>query len=250
MRCRGLASRIPGIFSFGTVGVVYLLMENRGGQQGAEADVWRHSTGVDVVGAEQMDAMRHEWKIDIGPSFLRGRCEHTSDSFTVSRDSVERNVSFFDGILAPHAIAIKEPHLRFRFTPDAYRKIKNWAGPEALLRGVLTNRLDLAIPLGILALLGALPAEADASAGVAAMPFDYVRAFLGVGLLVQVAAAQRWCHPVFLLLQSVWLGALGVATALSIQNGASPWWGLAIAAHVLVAYSGVRDWTRFRRGTY
>ncbi len=250
MRCRWFASRITGIFSFGEVGVVYLLMENRGGQQEVRTDLLRRAREVDVVGAEQMDAMRREWKIDIGPSFLRGHCEDTRDSFTVSRESVQGNVSFFNGILASHAIAIKEPRLRFRFQPEAYRKIKNWAGPEALLRGVLTNRLDLAIPLGILAVLGALPVQADPNAGVGAMPFDYVRAILGTGLLLQAAAAQRWCHPGFLLLQSIWLVGLGLATGISIQRGASPWWALAIGAHLLVAYSGLRDWVRFRRGTY
>lgn len=106
------------------------------------------------------------------------------------------------------------------------------------------------MPIGILFLLGSLPVEADPAAGVEAVPFDLFFALMGGLLLVQGAAAQKWPHDVFLLLDSIWFAALTVSSVLGILDGGNVLWGLAVIMQCWLTYTGIRDWNRFRQGIY
>lgn len=190
------------------------------------------------------------WTIALTEHEVRGRSGPKRSSFTIGRDSLLAKLSIVDGIFAPHCLSIKNPKVLLRLDPDGFRALKDWVGQHLLLQGVLKQRLGWALPIGILFLLGSLPVEADVAAGIDAIPFDVFSALMGGFLLMQGAAAQKWPHPFFLLLDSVWFASLAVSSVLDIVGGASVFWGLGVMLQLWLVYTGLRDWNKFRQQTY
>ena len=186
------------------------------------------------------------WRAALYPDRLRLHPPDGSLPFDVHRPEWESRAELTDAMLLPRALSLKLDKKRlFRLDAGAFRAVSDWVGQPQLLRGALKRRLGWMLPVGAIFVLGSLPFGCEVG-DPARKPFE--PAWLAFGLLIAVI----WFlwkvrpHPLLFLLDSAWLLALAVTTAIKLSHGWRWFWFALLLLQLSLALSGLRLYGRFR----
>ena len=144
-------------------------------------------------------------------------------------------------------ITIQKEKVVIELEPSQVALLKEWLGPPTIrgLKVALKKRLNWCLPIGILFVFSSLPLSGDPEAGLEAVPFDAVSAFLGASLIAITILARIWFRRILFLLDGVWLSLLALDATVGIFRGDSLWWAISVIALILGAKGGFSEYQRF-----
>jgi hypothetical protein len=147
-------------------------------------------------------------------------------------------------------LTVKQPRRRtFQLDDASLRALREWLGPEVLLKVALRSRLMAAIPVGAFWMVTSVPLGCEKALGVdTPTPVDPFGLVMGIMLFVIGFVAQSKPHRVFFLLDSIWFLALSAQITMRVIAGTDgPFWLIFAAWCVLLIVSGVQLFRRFGR---
>ena len=102
----------------------------------------------------------------------------------------------------------------------------------------------------MLFVFASIPLPGDPEAGLEAVPFDAVSAFLGASLIALSILTRVWPGRILFLLDGVWFSLLALVVAVDIFRGDSAWWATLVIVLILVAKGGFSEYKRFAPVSY
>ena len=188
------------------------------------------------------------WKVTLEADALTLAAVEGGESIQMLRAHVEVNQvlkEWFSSVFLIFKIEKKE--VVFPLEPSHAALFKKWLGPPTIrgLKVALKKRLKWCLPIGILFVFTSIPFPANPEAGLEAVPFDAVSAFLGASLIAITILARIWFRRILFLLDGVWLSLLALDATVGIFRGDSLWWAISVIALILGAKGGFSEYQRF-----
>ncbi len=189
------------------------------------------------------------WRITITAEALTFSAREENESLSILRTEREEKTELHESRFSAPSIFVYVGKKRvvFKLEKNQLRVLKRWLGPPTIvgLKIALKRRLKWCLPIGILFIIVSIPLPGDPEAGLEAIPFDVVSAFLGVALVGISLLARIWPRRVWFLLDSIWFLLLAVDVAVSLYQGNSWWWLISLIFLILGAISGFSEYQRF-----
>ena len=190
------------------------------------------------------------WKVTLEADALTLAAVEGGESIQILRADAEEKI-----VLVVHEwlsvrileITIQKEKVRFELERSQVALLKEWLGPPTIrgLKVALKKRLIWCLPVGILFVFTSIPFPANPEAGLEAVPFDAVSAFLGVSLIAVSILTRIWFRRILFLLDGVWLSLLALDVTVGIFRGDSLWWAISVIALILGAKGGFSEYQRF-----
>ena len=171
-----------------------------------------------------------------------------SESIQILRADAEEKIALQEWLFFRHlVITIQKEKVVVELERSQVALLKEWLGPPTIrgLKVALRRRLNWCLPIGILFVFSSLPLPGDPEAGLEAVPFDAVSAFLGVSLIAVSILTRIWFRRILFLLDGVWLSLLALDVTVGIFRGDSLWWAISVIALILGAKGGFSEYQRF-----
>ena len=171
-----------------------------------------------------------------------------SESIQILRADAEEKIALQEWLFFRHlVITIQKERVDVELERSQVALLKEWLGPPTIrgLKVALKKRLNWCLPIGILLVFSSLPLPGDPEAGLEAVPFDAVSAFLGASLIAITILTRIWFRRILFLLDGVWLSLLALNVTVGIFRGDSLWWAIWVIALILVAKGGFSEYQRF-----
>lgn len=189
------------------------------------------------------------WRVTLDKEALTLAAVNGDESFRIMRADAEektelRESRFIDPLLV---VSIPKKKAIFKLERAEAASLREWLGPPTIrgLEVALRRRLHWCLPIGILFVVTSIPLPADPVAGIEAVPFDAVSAFLGVSLLALSVLTRICPRRVLFLLDGVWFSLAALNLAVDIFRGHSPWWAILVIILILGARGGFSEYQRF-----
>ena len=188
------------------------------------------------------------WKVTLEADALTLAAVEGGESIQMQRGDVEVNAVLLEWFFLVFLIfKIEKKKVGFKLEPSHAALFKKWLGPPTIrgLKVALKKRLKWCLPIGILFVFTSIPFPANPEAGLEAVPFDAVSAFLGASLIAITILARIWFRRILFLLDGVWLSLLALDATVGIFRGDSLWWAISVIALILGAKGGFSEYQRF-----
>jgi hypothetical protein len=170
------------------------------------------------------------------------------ESIQILRADAEEKIVLQESLLGRWlAITIQKERVGVELERSQVALLKEWLGPPTIrgLKVALKKRLNWCLPIGILFVFSSLPLSGDPEAGLEAVPFDAVSAFLGASLIAITILARIWFRRILFLLDGVWLSLLALNVTVNIFRGDSLWWAIIVIVLIHAAKGGFSEYQRF-----
>lgn len=131
----------------------------------------------------------------------------------ITRDQIAEKVEIVDSAMLRRSVIISAPKKKvYQLKAEDVLVLRDWIGPPTQkdLEVLLKRTWKWAVPIGILLALTSLPMEADAAAGIEALPFDLVGFLLGSSLICLGYLTKRFPSAKLVLVTALWFAALGI----------------------------------------
>ena len=188
------------------------------------------------------------WKVALNPESLTVTAADGSESFEISRSDAEEKVEIRGGSLSEPFLVIRVPkQILFKIGKTQAAAVKQWLGPPTFkgLKIALKRRLKWSIPIAILFIVTSLPLPGDPEAGIEALPFDPVSAFLGVVLLGIALLAKIRPMRILFMVDAFWFFLLALRVTGGVIRGTSLLWLIAVVFLLFAAFGGISEYNRF-----
>ena len=189
------------------------------------------------------------WKVTLEADALTLAAVEGGESIQMLRaDAEEKIVLQVWRFIRFLEITIQKEKVRFELERSQVALLKEWLGPPTIrgLKVALKKRVIwVRLPVGILFVFTSSPFPGDPEAGLEAVPFDAVSAFLGVSLIAVSILTRIWVRRILFLLDGVWLSLLALDVTVGIFRGDSLWWAILVIVLILVAKRSFSEYQRF-----
>jgi hypothetical protein len=208
------------------------------------------TSAVEELTVRSLETPARDWRVQLGADAVLVAPDGETLRFT--RADLDRVAELIPLWAHQAALTLRPPgrkKLQLKLTPDQRRSLETWLGPPSAeqLRVVLRRRYAFSVPLGILLLLTSAPLPGDPEQGIPPIPFDWLSAALGAGLLVIWSMGRLRPSPFLFVADSLWFGLLTASTLWNIyRDASSPWWLLLAGLCAWLSFSGVKQFKRYR----
>jgi hypothetical protein len=188
------------------------------------------------------------WKVALNPESLTVTAADGSESFKISRPDAEEKVEIWGSNFSEPFLVIRVPkQILFKMGKTQAAAVKQWMGPPTFrgLKIALKRRLKWSIPIAILFIVISLPLPGDPEAGIEAVPFDPVSAFLGVVLLGIALLAKIRPMRILFIVDASWFFLLALRVTLGVIRGTSLLWLIAVVILLFAAFGSISEYNRF-----
>ncbi len=171
-----------------------------------------------------------------------------SESIQILRADAEEKIELHEWLFVRMlVITIQKERVDVELERSQFALLKEWLGPPTIrgLKVALKKRLKWCLPVGIMFVFTSIPLPANPEAGLEAVPFDAVSAFLGASLIAITILTRIWFRRILFLLDGVWLSLLALDVTVGIFRGDSLWWAISVIALILGAKGGFSEYQRF-----
>ena len=171
-----------------------------------------------------------------------------SESIQILRADAEEKIVLHEWLFVRMlVITIQKERVDVELERSQVALLKEWLGPPTIrrLKVALRRRLYWCLPIGIMFVFSSLPFPANPEAGLEAVPFDAVSAFLGVSLIAVSILTRIWFRRILFLWEGVWLSLSALNLTVGIFRGDSLWWAITVIGLILVAKGGFSEYQRF-----
>jgi len=203
---------------------------------------------VETIEVEARSGRRGSWRLVLRPDSLGLEAAGGGESFEVPRDELPDRLELREIPLGPPLLVVRTPkRVTFTLDREGARRFRAWLGPPTRhdLRVALKRRMGWGLPIGLLFVFTSLPWKGDPQAGVEAIPFDPLSAFLGGSLVAMALAMRVWPNRYLLLADFAWFLLLAIKVLWDIVRGASWLWMILVVFILVAADDGLRQFRRF-----
>lgn len=194
------------------------------------------------------------WNISLNARDLMLTAVDRDESFQILRVDAEEKIELRESSFTAPLLIVSIPKKKvvLKLEHKQAELLKKWLGPPTIrgLKVALRQRLRWCLPIGIFFVIASIPLPADPEAGIQAVPFDAVSAFLGSSLILLSILTRLWPRRILFLLDGVWFSLLALDVAVDIYQGDSPWWAILIFFLILGAKEGFRKYRHFASVSY
>ena len=172
-----------------------------------------------------------------------------SESIQILRADAEEKIVLHESLFFFRhlVITIQKEKVVIGLERSQFALLKEWLGPPTIrgLKVALKKRLNWCLPIGILFVFSSLPFPANPEAGIEAVPFDAVSAFLGASLIAISILTRIWFRRILFLWEGVWLSLTALNLTVGIFRGDSLWWAITVIGLIFVAIGSFSEYQRF-----
>jgi len=196
------------------------------------------------------------WRVSLDAETFTLAAADSDESFQVLRVDVEERVELQEPPFTKPFLVVKIPKKKkvvLKLERAQAAAFREWLGPPTIrgLKVALRQRFRWCLAIGILFVVTSIPLPADPEAGIEAIPFDAVAAFLGVSLAGIAILARVWPRRVFFLLDGIWFVLLALDGAIDVFHGDTWWWWcIVVVGLILLARGGISRYQRFASVSY
>ena len=188
------------------------------------------------------------WRVSLDADALTLADVEGDESIQILRADAEEKIVLHEWLFVILlVVTIQKEKVVFRLEPSQVALLKEWLGPPTIrgLKVALKKRLIWCLPVGILFVFTSIPFPANPEAGLEAVPFDAVSAFLGASLIAITILTRIWFRRILFLWEGVWLSLSALNLTVGIFRGDSLWWAISVIALILGAKGGFSEYQRF-----
>ena len=207
-----------------------------------------HMNEFITIDAAAQAGRKGAWTITLGAESLTFAAVAGDESFEITRiDTEEKTELRNPGSGNPLFIVSIPKKIIFKLESAQAATLDGWLGPPTIkgLKIALRRRLRWGLPIGILFVFSSIPLSADPGAGLEAVPFDALSAFLGASLIFISFLSRIWPRRILFLMDSVWFSLLALDVAVDIFRGASILWIFLVCVLFLGAKGSLMEYRRF-----
>lgn len=188
------------------------------------------------------DTLKRSWLVEELDDAVSFRLADSTERTVVAKQNDERlglMVSITSALML--RLTADDKKVMFRLGDAQFITLGQALGRHRMTRMAVRSFAWIAIIVGLLWILAAIPMEAVPDEGLDAVPLTLFKLFAGVVMLGAGIAGRFVAHRSIVLIDALWCIAAACDGAFDILHGVnSPWWGIASAALAGLALGQLR----------
>lgn len=190
------------------------------------------------------DVLQRTWRIDSDDGTARFRLADGSHSVAVPSGEMDQRVSLMASVTSALIFRLTvddKSKVMFRLDDTKFLSLGTVLGRTAMTRMAVRSFTWIAIMVGVLWIVAAMPLEAMPEEGIAASPLNLFKLVAGAVMLINGISSRYVVHRALVFIDALWCIAAASDSAFDIMHGVtSPWWGIVAAALAGLALGQLR----------
>ena len=197
------------------------------------------------------DVIGRRWSVERLAEGVRFRLADGAQTCDVPLGAMDKRVGLMASITSALLLrlATDDKKVMFRLSDPQFTALGGIFGLGRMTRMAVRSFSWIAILVGVVWILGSLPAPAVPEEGIEAIPLSLFTLAWGVTILIAGIAGRIVSHRAIVLVDAMWCFVAAGDSVLDIINArSSVWWGIAAVALVGLGLSQLRMFRLLRPG--